>query len=75
MNPVIEFCMCNLAGGAERALEKLQQDSSIDVIEYTCLDLCDLCFDQLYALVNGEMISGHSPEHLVDNIYQHLKRI
>ena len=37
--PIIEFCISNLASGAQIAREKLEQDPNLDIIEYGCLRL------------------------------------
>jgi uncharacterized protein YuzB (UPF0349 family) len=73
IKPIIEFCISNLANGAQKALEKLQRDPNLDIIEYGCLGYCGKCALSLYALVNGEVVTGDSPEDLVDNIYQYLE--
>ena len=73
IKPIIEFCMSNLANGAQTALEKLQRDPNLDIIEYGCLGYCGKCANSLYALVNGEVVTGDTPENLVDNIYQYLE--
>ncbi|MTT30661.1 DUF1450 domain-containing protein [Terrilactibacillus sp. BCM23-1] len=73
MKPIIEFCMSNLASGSQKALEKLEKDPNLDVIEYTCLGYCGLCYEGPYALVNGEFVSGETPEELVDHIYAYLE--
>ena len=70
MNPIIEFCITNLASGSQAAKEKLEEDPNLDVIEYGCLSNCELCYDHLYALVNGEMVTGETPDELVENVYQ-----
>jgi uncharacterized protein YuzB (UPF0349 family) len=72
IKPIIEFCISNLANGAQRALEKLQRDPNLDIIEYGCLGYCGQCAMSLYALVNGEPVTGNTPDELVDNIYQYL---
>ena len=72
IKPIIEFCISNLANGAQRALEKLQRDPNLDIIEYGCLGYCGKCAMSLYALVNGEPVTGNTPDELVDNIYQYL---
>lgn len=71
--PIIEFCISNLASGSQRAREILEKDPNLDVIEYGCLSHCGLCARSLYALVNGEVVRGNTPEELVDNIYQYLE--
>ncbi|MFC7394297.1 YuzB family protein [Scopulibacillus cellulosilyticus] len=73
MKPIIEFCISNLAGGSQKALEILDKDPNLDVIEYTCLGNCGLCYEGPYALVNGEFVSGETPDKLVENVYQYLE--
>lgn len=72
MNPIIEFCMSNLAAGSQAAFEKLEKDPNLDVIDYPCLSYCGFCADHLYALVNGEKVTGTSADELVANIYKYL---
>lgn len=73
MQPIIEFCISNLAGGAQKALEQLEKDSNLDIIEYGCLSYCGKCARTLFALVNGEIVTGTTPEELVENIYKFLE--
>ncbi|MFG6119556.1 MULTISPECIES: YuzB family protein [Thalassobacillus] len=73
MNPIIEFCINNLASGSQKAMEELEKDPDLDVIEYGCLSHCGLCAQSLFALVNGERVTADSAEELVENIYQHLE--
>ncbi|MGM0854574.1 MAG: YuzB family protein [Bacillota bacterium] len=73
MKPIIEFCISNLASGAQKALEILERDPNLDVIEYGCLGYCGKCAQSCYALVNGEVVTGDTPEELVDHIYQFLE--
>ncbi|PLR85214.1 YuzB family protein [Bacillus sp. V33-4] len=73
IKPIIEFCISNLASGAQAALEQLERDSNLDVIEYGCLGYCEKCAQSLYALVNGEVVTGDTPAELVENIYQYLE--
>jgi uncharacterized protein YuzB (UPF0349 family) len=72
MRPIIEFCISNLANGAQKALEQLERDPNLDIVEYGCLSYCGKCARSLYALVNGEPVSAESPDELVENIYQYL---
>jgi len=72
MMPIIEFCISNLASGAQAALERLEKDPNFDIVEYGCLSYCGKCARSLFALVNGEVVTGENPDELVDNIYKHL---
>ncbi len=73
IQPIIEFCVSNLASGSQGALEKLEKDPNLDIIEYGCLGYCGKCSQSLFALVNGEIVTAETPEQLVDNIYIHLE--
>lgn len=73
MNAIIEFCISNLASGSYKALEILEEDPNLDIIEYGCLGYCGPCSQYLYALVNGELVKAETPEELVDLIYKHLE--
>jgi len=72
MRPIIEFCISNLANGAQKARAELERDPNLDIIEYGCLSYCGKCARTLYALVNGEPISGDDPDELVEKIYQYM---
>ncbi|AZV45057.1 hypothetical protein BAOM_4477 [Peribacillus asahii] len=72
MKPIIEFCVSNLASGAYKAMEQLEKDPNLDVVEYDCLSYCGICSSDLFALVNGEVVTASSTEELVANIYQYL---
>ncbi|WP_396021288.1 YuzB family protein [Bacillus sp. S/N-304-OC-R1] len=73
MKPLIEFCVSNLASGSQAALEILEKDYDLDVIEYGCLGYCGKCASMLFALVNGEVVTGETPDELVSNIYEFLE--
>ncbi|WP_066314238.1 YuzB family protein [Bacillus sp. FJAT-29814] len=73
IQPIIEFCVSNLANGGQAALEKLERDPNLDIIEYGCLGYCGKCATTLYALVNGEVVTGKTADELVENIYQYLE--
>ncbi|WP_226580184.1 YuzB family protein [Halobacillus litoralis] len=72
MNPLIEFCINNLAEGSQKAKAELEKDPDLDVVDYGCLRNCGLCSQSLYALVEGDRVIAETPEELVDKIYQHL---
>ncbi|MFZ4450821.1 YuzB family protein [Salibacterium aidingense] len=73
MRPIIEFCLSNLASGSQEAMEELEKDPNLDIIEYGCLGNCAQCAMTMYALVNGEVVEGDDAQELVSNIYQHLE--
>jgi uncharacterized protein YuzB (UPF0349 family) len=73
VKPIIEFCISNLANGAQAALEQLEKDPNLDIIEYGCLGYCGKCSHSLYVLVNGEIVTGTNPNELVENIYLFLE--
>ncbi|WP_019156162.1 YuzB family protein [Robertmurraya massiliosenegalensis] len=73
IRPLIEFCISNLASGSQKAREQLERDPNLDIIEYGCLNYCGKCASFLYALVEGEVVTGETPDQLVENIYQYLE--
>ena len=66
MFPLVEFCISNMAKGGDYVPE-------VDVLEYGCLNNCGLCSSGLYALVDGEVVEGDTPEDLLNNIYKHIE--
>lgn len=73
MRPIIEFCVSNVVSGSRKAMEELEKDPNLDVMEYDCLRFCGICSSHCYALVNGEIITSDSSEGLVENIYKYLE--
>lgn len=73
MNPIVEFCISNLANGSYPVFEKLERDPNIDVLEYGCLSYCTKCSDTLYALVNGELVEAETADELTNSIYQFIE--
>lgn len=73
MNPLVEFCVSNLANGSQETFEVLEKDPNIDVLEYGCLSYCTRCSEALYALVNGELVEADTPEELTKKIYQFIE--
>ena len=56
MNPIVEFCISNIANCSQETFEKLEKDPNLDVLEYGCLSYCTKCSESLYAIVNGEIV-------------------
>ncbi|HWO98381.1 MAG TPA: YuzB family protein [Bacillus sp. (in: firmicutes)] len=73
IKPIVEFCISNLANGSQKALEQLEKDPNLDIIEYGCLGYCGKCAHMLFALVNGEVVKAETPEQLVEHIYEYLE--
>ncbi|KOO48497.1 YuzB family protein [Priestia koreensis] len=73
IKPIIEFCISNLASGAQKAMEQLEKDYDLDIIEYGCLGYCGKCAQSPYALVNGEIVTGATSDELVQNVYAYLE--
>lgn len=73
MNPMVEFCVSNLANGAQEAFEILERDPNLDVLEYGCLSYCTKCYETLYAIVNGDLVEADTPSELVTNIYKYIE--
>lgn len=72
MKPIVEFCISNIANGAQDSFEKLERDPNLDVLEYGCLSYCTKCAESLFALVNGEIVEGETPEELTKNVYEFI---
>ena len=49
MKPLIEFCVSNVASGSYQAMEQLEKDPNLDVMEYDCLRYCGICSSNLFA--------------------------
>ncbi|WP_347862490.1 DUF1450 domain-containing protein [Salimicrobium sp. PL1-032A] len=73
MNPLIEFCVSNLAAGSQEVKEELEKNPDIDVQEWGCLKHCGLCDIKNYALVEGERIYADSPKELLQKICDYLE--
>ncbi|PSL32924.1 uncharacterized protein YuzB (UPF0349 family) [Planomicrobium soli] len=73
MKPIVEFCISNIANGAQGSFEKLEQDPNLDVLDYGCLSYCTQCAESLYALVNGEIVEADSPEELTQKVYDFIE--
>lgn len=73
MRPIIEFCATSLASGTQKALEILDKDPNLDVIEYGCLSFCGKCAASPFVLVNGEVVTGETNEDLIKKIYAFIE--
>ncbi|TDM12540.1 YuzB family protein [Macrococcus lamae] len=73
MNPIVEFCISNMAAGSQSVFDALSEDPDVDCLEYGCLTYCGLCNENLYALVNGDVVTGETADELLKNIYKHIE--
>lgn len=73
LKPIVEFCISNLANGSQRALEQLEKDPNLDIIEYGCLGYCGKCANTLFAMVNGDIVTAEDVEQLVERVYAYIE--
>ncbi len=73
INPIVEFCISNIANSSQKTFETLEKDPNLDVLEYGCLSYCTKCMETLYAVVNGEVVEADTPEELTKRIYQFIE--
>ena len=73
MFPLVEFCIANLANGAQETYDILDQDPNIEVLEYGCLSFCSECAQGYYAIVDGELVQADTPAQLTEKIYKHIE--
>ncbi|PUB15827.1 YuzB family protein [Paenisporosarcina sp. OV554] len=72
MNPMVEFCVSNLANGSQKTFEVLERDPNLDVLEYGCLSYCTKCAEAFFAVVNGDVVQADSPDELTKKIYEYI---
>lgn len=73
LRPIVEFCISNLANGSQRALEQLEKDPNLDIIEYGCLGYCGKCANTLFAMVNGDIVTAENADQLVERVYEYIE--
>jgi len=73
LRPIVEFCISNLANGSQRALEQLEKDPNLDIIEYGCLGYCGKCANTLFAMVNGDIVTAENADQLVERVYAYIE--
>ncbi|KAB7707844.1 DUF1450 domain-containing protein [Bacillus aerolatus] len=74
MEITAKFCPCNFEYELDDVKDQLEE-MGIIVLEDRCLNYCGQCLIQPYALVNGQNITGNSPEELLKNILQSIDSI
>lgn len=81
MTIMIEFCQANFSTGSDQVMAKLQSDATlqadlgeIEAIEYGCLGNCGQCYIQPFAMVEGSIVAGDTPEQLLQEIKEQVKR-
>ena len=72
VNPMVEFCVSNLANGSQKTFEELERDPNLDVLEYGCLSYCTKCAESFFAVVNGDVVEADTPEELTKKIYEYI---
>ncbi len=74
MRPMVEFCVSNFSLGSETVKKILEEENEVDVLEYGCLGNCGQCFVQPYALVDGQLVSGNTPQELLAAIKEQIQK-
>lgn len=74
MRPMVEFCVSNFSLGSEAVKKILEEENEVDVLEYGCLGNCGQCFVQPYALVDGQLVSGNTPQELLAAIKEQIQK-
>lgn len=69
----VEFCAINLGTHSYKVKSIIEKEPDVEVITFGCLKNCSNCFKQQYAKVNGEIVTGDTPELLIENIFQRMK--
>ena len=65
MNPLIECCQQNLAKNDQSLLSDEFINANADVVTYSCMNECNLCARNNYALFEGELVIADSSEELI----------
>jgi uncharacterized protein YuzB (UPF0349 family) len=61
--------------GSDATMKQLEQDPSLDVVEYGCLGNCGQCYMEPYALVNGDIVAASDGEELYELIMAKIKQL
>ncbi|MEW9669213.1 YuzB family protein [Ammoniphilus sp. 3BR4] len=73
---MIEFCRANLSSGSDQVrnqlLAPMDDIREVEVIEYGCLGNCGQCYIQPFAMVEGTIVAGDTPEELLENIKEFI---
>ena len=75
MYHIVEFCSSNMLKGSREVFDTLNQDPEIEVVDYGCLSNCGICSKMFYVYVNGQTVSGRTPEQLQARIYKHIEKL
>lgn len=69
----IEFCVSNMAQGSSDAYDEMLNRTDVEVEEFGCTSNCELCVEQLFAVVNGEVVTAEDAKSLVSSIEEEIK--
>lgn len=71
---VVDICSSNAitAIDIEEIIEK--EFPEVAVVFYSCLNYCGLCANSPYALVNGKLVYGKTPEQCLEKIREQIKK-
>ncbi|MDF2649227.1 MAG: UDP-N-acetylmuramoylalanine--D-glutamate ligase [Paenibacillus sp.] len=75
MRAIVEFCASNMHNGSDETMKRLEEDPTLDVIEYGCLGNCGQCYMEPYALVNGEIVAASDSNELYTLIIAKIEQL
>ncbi|WP_258839978.1 DUF1450 domain-containing protein [Mechercharimyces sp. CAU 1602] len=64
----MEFCVNNLSDEMKMLKDELEQDPTLDVVEYGCLGNCGVCAERCFVFVDGESIEADNAVALREKI-------
>ena len=67
----VELCVSNRLYESEE-IDHLLNRQDIDVVEVGCNSRCEVCDEQFYAIVNGEVVRATSAKELIVRIDEEL---
>lgn len=71
---IVDICSTNRITmlNVEEILES--EFPEVAVVMNDCLSYCGLCAKSSFALVNGKLVHGKTPEQCLDNIRERIKK-
>lgn len=75
MLPLIEICEQNSHKGSRLLMEDEWLSTHADFLISSCLSECQYCQNHFFVFVEGEKITGDSPQELLEKTIQIIKNM